>query len=741
MQTKRLEWTFGGPGVFRLQKQSFCSLLEYGLESEFKRTRSARKTWIKEQRVERFELGLLKNKYIIKSPTYTLEKAKKMRATFGVQICKFMYVKNYWGNTSARVKKNLKAWRKEWLPTDLCTPVRLIHLPLMTDLGSFFINGNEWVLLSQTIRAPGVYLAWQRTDRCACATAEVLLMKGPRLRVEIEEEANFGPIVYFKGERSKKSKVPAGMLLRALGLSNEKIITSIFDVRLFMRTVKFGFELTKEHAHRLLTCDDALGCVYHFLWLGHPGPGDIPASKGLDLLYALCFDPRKVDTGLVGRARLNSRLNHGVAAGILTITIADIIALINRVIRFYRHGPKPNDIEHFTNRRVRGPGELLQEQIRVGLSRMKRILFQKAQIIIEGGDFRPVTKSDPIMATLRDFFESHPLFQFLDQLNPLSEISHKRKVSMLGPGGLLNTRVGIDLREVHYSQYNRFCSVEISSGQQVGLVLTLTVGARLNGFGFAEAPFYKVLNSQVLNNRPPHYMDAAKEISYRVGTPTILLNFEGYIISNEIVGRYKYKHTILNRQTIEYVVVSPSAFMSVGCGLVPFLEHNDATRILMGANMQKQAVELLYPQRPYVGTGMESAVAHYSDRVIHSLYAGKVIYADSTKISLMSESGLLIHYDLNKFCRSNQESVLSEKPLVSMNEKVFQGQVLTDGVSIRRGELALGQNVLVAYMQWSGMNFEDGMVVSQRLISDDLLSSVHIERMDYQILPSYQKGN
>ena len=464
-------------------------------------------------------------------------------------------------------------------------------------------------------------------------------------------------------------------------------------------------------------------------------PGE-PASikAGQQILYSRFFDPKRYDLGYVGRYKLNKRLGLDIEKHIHILTSKDILFVVNQLINFRLTPTIEDDIDHLGNRRIRSVGELLQNQIRIGLSRLERIA-QERMSICEQKYLRVnvLVNPKPLVSSIREFFGSNPLSQFMDQTNPLAELTHKRRLSVLGPGGITRDRAGFAVRDIHPSQYGRICPIETPEGPNAGLIGSLSTYGRVNSYGFIETPFYKVKHGKVLQQTFPVYLDATAEDKHRLAAGDLEISEDGFIQSNTVPVRYRQRLITVPSNDVDYIAVSPIQVVSLATSLIPFLEHDDANRALMGSNMQRQSVPLLYPEAPLVGTGLEGQTARDSGMTVLSIGYGKVIQINGGKVFIKDKNRIIFTYTLTKYQRSNQDTCINQRPLVGINEKVITGQVIADGASTEGGELSVGQNILIAYMPWEGYNYEDAFVISERLIYDDLYTSLHIEKFEVEI--------
>ena len=445
--------------------------------------------------------------------------------------------------------------------------------------------------------------------------------------------------------------------------------------------------------------------------------------------FSRIFDPTYYRLGRVGRLKINSRLNIKMSDRLQTITYKDIFAIIDKLINLTISKIVPDDIDHLKNRRVRSVGELLQNLFRIGFQRLVRKLRNQTNKI----DSSQLLSFNIINATVREFFGSSQLSQYLDQTNPLSSLTHRRRISGLGPGGFDRDRISFAVRDIHPSHYGRICPIETPEGQNVGLIASLTTCARVNKFGFLETPFWRVINGKVIKTGKPIYLTADIEDFYKIAPADITINKENFLIKNVIPVRYKQDFINVTPSEVDFIAISPIQVVSVAASLIPFFEHDDANRALMGSNMQRQSVPLILPQKPIVGTGLENQIAIDSGMTLNAEVSGVVNSVTANKIVLTNATGGKLTYKLQKYLRSNQQTCINHRPIVWKGEKIQSGQILTDGPAIINSELALGQNVLIGYMPWQGYNFEDAILISERLVFDDVFTSIHIERYKIEI--------
>ena len=445
--------------------------------------------------------------------------------------------------------------------------------------------------------------------------------------------------------------------------------------------------------------------------------------------FSRIFDPTYYRLGRVGRLKINSRLNLKISDRLQTITYEDIFAIIDKLINLTISKTVQDDIDHLKNRRVRSVGELLQNLFRIGFQRLVRKLRNQTNKI----DSTQLLSFNIINATVREFFGSSQLSQYLDQTNPLSSLTHRRRISGLGPGGFDRDRISFAVRDIHPSHYGRICPIETPEGQNVGLIASLTTCARVNKFGFLETPFWRVINGKVIKTGQPIYLTADIEDFYKIAPADIPINKENFLIKNVIPVRYKQDFINVTPSEVDFIAISPIQVVSVAASLIPFFEHDDANRALMGSNMQRQSVPLILPQKPIVGTGLENQIAIDSGMTLNAEVAGIVNSVTANKIVITNNNGEKLTYKLQKYLRSNQQTCINHRPIVWKGETIQSGQILTDGPAITNSELSLGQNVLIGYMPWQGYNFEDAILISERLVFDDVFTSIHIERYKIEI--------
>ncbi len=592
--------------------------------------------------------------------------------------------------------------------------------PLMTDRGTFVINGTERVVVSQLVRSPGVYYAQEldKTSDKAFYTAKVIPARGAWLELETDRR----DIVSVRVDRKRKQ--PVTVLLKALGIAEtrEEILELFGGAECIERTLERDFTETR---------DEALIEIYKRLRPGEPPTVESARS----LLEGLFFNPQRYDLAKVGRYKLNKKLEVDLPMAQSTLTNEDILASVRYLVKLWEdaEGYDVDDIDHFGNRRIRSVGELIQNQFRIGLARMERVVRER----MTTQDVEEITPQSlinirPIVASIKEFFGSSQLSQFMDQTNPVAGLTHKRRLSALGPGGLSRERAGFEVRDVHPSHYGRMCPIETPEGPNIGLIGSLATFARINPYGFIETPYRKVVKGKVTDEI--EYLTADVEERFIIAQANERFDPKtGKFIKDRVLCRIKGgEPEDVEPKRVQYMDVSPRQMVSVATALIPFLEHDDANRALMGSNMQRQAVPLLTPAAPLIGTGMEGRAAVDTGEILLAKRAGVVEYVDSSKIVVRAKDNSIDEYSLPKFMRSNQGTCINHRPLVAEGDKISEGSVLADGPSSDLGELGLGQNLRVAFMPWEGYNYEDAIILSERLVKDDVLTSIHIEEYEVE---------
>ena len=717
--------------------------------------------------------------YNIEKPRYSIRECEERGLTYSAPL-------------KAKLRLSTKDDETEEYVNSVEQDVYLGNLPFLTESGTFVINGAERVIVSQLHRSPGVAFAQSvHPNGTPIYSARIIPFRGSW--VEFATDINHVMYVYI----DRRKKFPATTLLRAIGYTSDEEILKLFNL---IKEVKIkdldedyvgrlsaedvidmntgeifvakDEELTEEVIENLAdsgvktiklidseasqdqdlilntirkdtstTREEALFAIYRQL-----RSGEAPDVETADaLIDKLFFNEKRYDLGEVGRFRMNDKLGLNIPMDTKVLTTEDIIAIMASIIKLKIGNVNVDDIDHLGNRRVRTVGEQLMQQYNVGLARMARTIKERMNMRdTENMQPQDLVNARTMSSVINAFFGTNQLSQFMDQTNPLSELTHKRRVSALGPGGLTRERAGFEVRDVHHSHYGRLCPIETPEGPNIGLISSLTIYSKVNSFGFLETPYRKVTNGRVTNE--VHYLNADQEDEYTIAQANAPIDEKGNFINERVKCRNKGEFPVVLPEQVDYMDVAPSQIVSAGAALIPFLEHDDANRALMGSNMQRQAVPLLQPQAPIVGTGMEIKVARDSRSIILAEDNGVVEFVDANRIVVKyeldpdSEDAITnfdderrVEYNLVKFTGTNQETCFNQKPIVNIGDKVKKGSVLADGPSIEKGELALGRNVSVAFMPWGGYNFEDAIVISEKMVSDDAFTSIHIEEFELQV--------
>ncbi|WP_373755049.1 DNA-directed RNA polymerase subunit beta, partial [Jeotgalibaca porci] len=766
------------PNLIELQTDSYKWFLDKGLKEMFADISPI------EDHTGNLALEFLD--YELQTPKYTVSEARQHDANYSAPI----YVKLRLINKETGEIKDQEVFFGDF--------------PLMTDMGTFVINGAERVIVSQLVRSPGVYYH-NKIDKNGKETFGNTMIPNRGAWMEFETDAK--DISYVRIDRTRK--IPLTVLIRALGFGSDDQIFEIFGNN---DSLKLTAEKDVHKVSSDSRVEEGLKDVYERLRPGEPKT----AESSRNLLYARFFDPRRYDLAPVGRYKLNKKLNiktrlynqilaetlvdpetgeiiaekgtelnrevmdrlvpyldNGLNEVILqpsedgvvvepvriqvvkvysqvdpekevniigngevdteikNLTTADVFASINYFFNLYEGLGNKDDIDHLGNRRIRSVGELLQNQFRIGLSRMERVVRERMSI----QDISTVTPQQlinirPVVPSIKEFFGSSQLSQFMDQQNPLSELTHKRRLSALGPGGLTRDRAGYEVRDVHYSHYGRMCPIETPEGPNIGLINSLSSYAKINEYGFIETPYRRVDWSTHKVTDTIDYLTADEEDNFVVAQANSVLNEDGSFANDIVMARYIHDNLEVPVERVDYMDVSPKQVVAVATACIPFLENDDSNRALMGANMQRQAVPLINPKAPLVGTGMEYVAAHDSGAALLCENDGVVEYLDASEIRIRRDNGTLDKYPVIKFQRSNAGSCYNQRPIVRVGERVEKGDIMADGPSMEDGEMALGQNILVAFMTWEGYNYEDAVIMNERLVKDDVYTSIHIEEYE-----------
>ncbi len=724
--------------------------------------------------------------YEMKEPKYTVEEARAHDANYSAPIHVTLRLDN-------QVTGEIKSQE-----------VFFGDFPLMTEMGTFIINGAERVVVSQLVRSPGVYFNEKKEKNGHEGFGTTVI---PNRGAWLELETDAKNLSYARIDRTRK--IPLTVLVRALGFGSDTTITEIFgESESLQLTIEKDIHKNSSDSRT----EEALKDVYERLRPGEPKT----AESSRNLLNSRFFDPKRYDLAAVGRYKVNKKLslktrllnqtlaetlvdpetgeilvekgtvithtvmdelekhldnglnnetyypsedgvvtepmtvqvikvvspkdpervvnvigNGQLDADVRTIRPADIVATISYFLNLMEDIGKVDDIDHLGNRRIRSVGELLQNQFRIGLSRMERVVRERMSI----QDTETLTPQQlinirPVVASMKEFFGSSQLSQFMDQTNPLGELTHKRRLSALGPGGLTRDRAGYEVRDVHYSHYGRMCPIETPEGPNIGLINSLSSYAKVNKYGFIETPYRRVDRETKRVTEHIDYLTADEEDHYMVAQANSPLNEDGTFAEDLVMARIQSENLEVSVDKVDYMDVSPKQVVAVATACIPFLENDDSNRALMGANMQRQAVPLIQPRSPLVGTGMEYKAAHDSGAALLCKHDGVVEYVDAREVRVRRNDGALDKYNVIKFHRSNAGTSYNQRPIVRKGEIVEKGDTLADGSSMEEGEMALGQNVLVAFMTWEGYNYEDAIIMSRRLVKDDVYTSIHIEEYE-----------
>ncbi|MFA7243772.1 MAG: DNA-directed RNA polymerase subunit beta [Patescibacteria group bacterium] len=599
--------------------------------------------------------------------------------------------------------------------------------PLMTRRGTFIINGVERVVVSQIVRSYGVLFTSENSGARNLFGAKVIPSRGAWLEIETSPK----DIITVKIDR--KRRIPITSLLRALGITTDQQIKDLFaDVDDDENHKYIESTLLKDPAKNY---EEGLVETYKRI-----RPGDLATPESAKVfIETMFFNSKRYDLGRVGRYKMNRRLNLDIKniPENRVFRVEDLIEIIKEIIRLNNTPEaKEDDTDNLKNRRIRAVGELVQSRVRVGLLRVERIIKDRMSVL-EAEEITPgsLVNARPIAASLQEFFASSQLSQFMNQTNPLSELEHKRTLSATGPGGLSRERAGFEVRDVHTSHYGRICPIESPEGPNIGLVSYMASYAKVNEYGFLETPYRKVVveGKKVKVTDEIEYLDASEESKHLIAPASIELDENSYIKGDRVVVRENGEPEIADAKKVQYMDVSPKQIVSISTALIPFVEHDDAARSMMGSNMQRQAVPLIKPDSPIVGTGMEEAAAKDSGQILLAEEDGEATHVSSHLIRIKNKDGEELDYELEKFLRSNQGTAINQKPIVKVGDKVKKGQIIADSSATQNGELALGQNLLVAFMSWGGGNYEDAIIISERLVRDHELSSVHIEKYSIEV--------
>jgi len=667
---------------------SFCWFLEYGLSDELRNFSSALNL------NNKLDIRVYNDEFVLKEPRYSSRLCKRYDLTYAVRI--YVPIEVVEGD-------NINA----------CLAF-FGEIPLMTPEGTFIINGCERVIINQIIRSPGIYYRREAQEKILHYSATLISDRGSWLKFEFETDT-------VQIRLNKTTTIDFYHLLQICGLVDINFETK-FNLSPLTRLIKQKQFINFDSS--FLTKD--LTTALNYLDQSPLNP---------DNKFLQIFNEKIYSLGKIGRKKLNGKLGLSISDSVTCVTIEDIIAISNYLVNLHKNIGDLDDIDNLRNRRIRSIGELIQIQFSIGLSRLERSLSERL-VIANPVTFKANTiiNPKPIIASIKEFFGSSQLSQFMDQTNPIASLTHKRRISSLGPGGLNRDRLSLAVRDIHPSHYGRICPIETPEGQNAGIIASLSCYARINESGFVETPFFKFEKGQVLNEKLPLYLTTEEEELIPIAPADRVLNETISNLTKQLVPvRYKNEFNLIPINQVKLVSVSPLQNFSIATALIPFLEHDDANRALMGSNMQRQSVPLLYPHKPIVGTGLEHQLAANSGAVVISKFLGKVIYVSSRLIRIETTEKEVINYKLQKYVRSNQDTCIHQRPIVWPGEVVESGQIIADGPGTNGSELALGQNLLVAYLPWEGYNYEDAILVNERLVREDLFTSVHIEKFDLEV--------
>ena len=676
------------PNLIAIQRNSYNWFLEEGLKETFDEVSPITDF------SDMLQLDFLTSSF--GEPKYSVEECKDRDATYAAPLRIKVRLLN---KESGEIKEQ---------------EVFMGDFPLMTDQGTFVINGAERVIVSQLVRSPGVYYN-REIDTAGKELFGCTVIPNRGAWLELESDAN--DVMYVRLDRTRK--LPATVLLRALGYSKDEDILELFG----------GDELIQPTIEKDTTSNEPEALIEIYKRLR---PGDPPTVESArNLIHSLFFDHKRYDLAKVGRYKINKKLGLDVDKHIKNLTLEDILAAYRYMLSLMHkaEGYTVDDIDHLGNRRIRSVGELLQNQFRIGLTRMERNVRER----MTTQDPNEVTPQSlinirPVVASIKEFFGSSQLSQFMDQINPLAELTHKRRLSALGPGGLSRERAGFEVRDVHHSHYGRMCPIETPEGPNIGLINSLATYGRVNEYGFIETPYRKVNDCHVTDEI--EYLTADVEDKFTIAQANTELDENNMIIADKVDARRGEENLVVEKESVEYMDVSPKQVVSIATALIPFLEHDDANRALMGTNMQRQAVPLLVTEAPFVGTGMEYRAGYDSCVFAIAKHSGIVSYVSADEIHVRGDGGERDVYKLTKFKGSNQGSCINQHVLVSKGQHVNAGDILADGPATSNGELSLGRNALIAFMNWEGYNYEDAVLISERLVKEDVYTSIHIDEFE-----------
>lgn len=742
-QSLKQKLTKNIPDLSEIQRLSFCWFLTEGLPQELANFP------ISINKKSGIQLVIYGYEYKIYYPKFSVLNALKRGVDYNLKIYVLMGLTLPYDNLDMFLSVQIEDLSfKEY--------VFLGEVPLMTPKGTFIFNGCERIIVSQIVRSPGVYYKYLQKDKKSFYEATIISNYGSWLSFELEYN-----LIWVKFD--KQYKIPINWFLVSLSLTDNEIFESLNNFDFLQKSIK-----------------SLNGIIYQKMFkeneFGNYNSSLLSSVFRIkELIITRLFNSRSYDLGEIGRKKLNKRLGINLPLNIKFLTALDILKTIDNLIDISFYNEKLDEIDSLENRRIRSIGELIQLQVRIALTRViknfsrneklaseifglkkpKKRINKKTKVIQNFKSkyinnevikyheiLSPGSLVSPKILTslIREFFGLSPLSQYFDEINPLAQLTHKRRISSLGPGGLNSDHVSFTARDIHPTQYGRLCPIETPEGQRAGLITSLATHAKIDKYGFIKTPFFQVYKGQVLKNRAPIYLTAEKEASYKVAAADVALTNDNFFKENIVPVRFNNEFMLIDSFSVNFVAVSPIQILATGASLIPFLEHNDANRALMGSNMQRQALPLLKSQKPIVGTGIESQIALDSFVSVININEGIIQAASADRIIILScnnNSGTKVYF-LDKFRRSNQETIINQRPIVWPGQIVRSGQIIADGPATIEGELTLGQNLRVAYMPWEGYNYEDAIIVSERLIHNDFFSSLHIENYELYLMENNQ---
>ncbi len=738
------------PDFIEMQRMSFSWFISQGLTDELSNFSSILDF---SGNIESLIFG---QNYRLIKPLYNALQAKKDIKSYTTQLQLLIEIRDKTANICLKRER-----------------LAIVNLPLMTSSATFIINGCERIIVSQIIRNPGIY--FEKNKKQKRQKRKPLLLSTSKASINTGKLKPFLPIPWTTIKLSNKlsptisnysfinhsTAIAKDVYIRKYG---EKDFYTAILIPEYGSWIRFGFNREKKKEDIIVQIDKtsktSIFCLLKILGLTDleicqnlqhsdffyfntvSQPNSIISDQSIlrintknfseNISDSLkIFDPNYYRLGKIGRLMLNRRLNLKTSQFYQTLQYEDIFAIVDYLLTISIAKTGTDDIDHLKNRRVRSVGELLQNLIRIGFQRLSRKM--SSQIYKSEKKLNVNINTQLIVVTIKEFFGSSQLSQYMDQTNPLSALTHKRRISGLGPGGFDRDRISFTVRDIHPSHYGRICPIETPEGQNVGLIASLTTCARVNKLGFLETPFWRVINGKVIKTKYPIYLTSDIEDFYKIAPADICINKNNYLVAKSIPVRYKQDFITVAPSDVDFIAISNIQVVSVAASLIPFFEHDDANRALMGSNMQRQSVPLILPQKPIVGTGLENQIAIDSGMTITAIKSGVVDFVSAEKIILTESLNKTRTYTLQKYQRSNQETCITQRPIVWKGENIQSGQVIADGPGIESGELSLGQNVLVAYMPWQGYNFEDAILINERLVYDDVFTSIHIERYEVEI--------